>query len=95
MLFQKNWSTQEIPYLDCSSRLAVTNVREVTDFTATTITEQDYDFDRNNRFISTCTHSNATNLISIRSDKPHELKVGDTVIISDVQSTTNTNAKQL
>ena len=72
---------------------AVTNVREVTDFTATTITEQDYDFDRNNRFISTCTHSNATNLISIRSDKPHELKVGDTVIISDVQSTTNTTAK--
>jgi len=72
---------------------AVTNVREVTDFTATSITEQDYDFDRNNRFISTCTHSNATNLISIRSDKPHELKVGDTVIISDVQSTTNTTAK--
>jgi len=72
---------------------AVTNVREVTDFTATTITEQDYDFDRNSRFISTCTHSNATNLISIRSDKPHELKVGDTVIISDVQSTTNTTAK--
>ena len=72
---------------------SITNVREVTDFTATTITEQDYDFDRNNRFISTCTHSNATNLISIRSDKPHELKVGDTVIISDVQSTTNTTAK--
>ena len=72
---------------------AVTNVREVTDFTATTINEQDYDFDRNNRFISTCTHSNATNLISIRSDKPHELKVGDTVIVSDVQSTTNTTAK--
>ena len=72
---------------------ASTNVREDTDFTETSITTADYDFDRNTRFISTCTYSNATNLISIRSDKPHELKIGDTVIVSDVQSSTNTNAK--
>jgi hypothetical protein len=72
---------------------AVTNVREVTDFTETSITTADYDFDRNTRFISTCTYNNSTNLISIRSDKPHGLKLGDTVIISDVQSSTNTNAK--
>ena len=73
---------------------SVNNVREVTDFTATAITTADYDFDRNPRFISTCSYSNATNLISIRSDKPHGLKVGDTIIVSDVQSTTNTNAKE-
>ena len=72
---------------------AVTNIREVTDFTQTSITTADYDFDRNTRFISTCTYNNSTNLISIRSDKPHGLKLGDTVIISDVQSSTNTNAK--
>ena len=72
---------------------SVNNVREVTDFTATSITTADYDFDRNTRFISSCTYSNATNLISIRSDKPHGLKLGDTVIVSDVQSTTNTNGK--
>ena len=65
------------------------NVRETSDFTLTNITTADYDFDRNTRFITTCTYDNGTNLITIRSDKAHNLKNDDIVIISDVSSTTN------
>ena len=36
---------------------ASTNVRNVGDFTRTSISESDYDFDRNPRFISTCSVS--------------------------------------
>ena len=65
------------------------NVRETSDFTLTNITTADYDFDRNTRFITTCTYDNGANLITIRSDKAHNLKNDDIVIISDVTSTTN------
>ena len=65
------------------------NVRETSDFNLTDITTADYDFDRNTRFITTCTYDNGANLITIRSDKAHNLKNDDIVIISDVASTTN------
>ena len=65
------------------------NVRENSDFSLTAIDKADYDFDRNTRFISTCSYNNSTNIITIRSDKPHNLKLNDTVIISNVTSTTN------
>ena len=65
------------------------NVRETSDFNLTNITTADYDFDRNPRFITTCTYDNGANLITIRSDKTHNLKEDDVVIISDVVSTTN------
>ena len=65
------------------------NVRETSDFNLTDITTADYDFDRNTRFITTCTYDNGANLITIRSDKAHNLKNDDIVIISDVTSTTN------
>ena len=65
------------------------NVRENSDFNLTSINKSDYEFDRNTRFITTCTYNNATNLITIRSDKTHNLKLNDTVIITNVTSTTN------
>ena len=70
-----------------------TNVRQTSDFTVTTIDTSDYDYDRNSRFISTCTFNVGTGLITIRSDKNHDLKVGDKIIVSNVKSTTNSNAK--
>ena len=51
------------------------NVRETSDFNLTNIGRSDYDFDRNPRFITTCTYDNGANLITIRSDKPHNLKL--------------------
>ena len=65
------------------------NVRETSDFTLNTIGRSDYDFDRNTRFITTCTYENASNTITIRSDKVHNLKANDIVIINNVTSTTN------
>ena len=71
------------------------NVRETDDHTKTDITRADYDFDRNTRFISTCTYS-AGVISSInspgfnfRSDKPHNLEVGDIIIVSNVTDESN------
>ena len=71
-----------------------TNVRQTSDFTITTIDTSDYDYDRNPRFISSCTFNVGTGVITVRADKPHDLKVGDKVIVSNVTSTTNANAKK-
>ena len=68
-----------------------TNVRQTSDFTLNTITNSDYDYDRNTRFISSCTFSSGTALITIRSDKSHNLKTNDKVIVTNVTSTTNTD----
>ena len=69
-----------------------TTVRQNSDFTLTTLDDTDYDFDRNPRFITTCTFNSANELITIRSDRPHELKLNDKVIVKNVASTTNTVA---
>ncbi len=72
------------------------NVRETADHVKTSITRSDYDFDRNTRFISNCTYdAGGISKIggpgfNIRSDKPHNLQVGDVVIITGVKDTTNT-----
>ena len=70
-----------------------TNVRQDSDFTLTDITTSDYDFDRNTRFITDCTFDSGPATITVRSDKTHNLKVGDTVIITNVTSTTNSSGK--
>jgi len=53
------------------------------------LTLNDFDFERNPRFISAATYSepNAT----IRTEIPHNLKVGDSVIIRNITDTTNPN----
>ena len=74
---------------------ATVNVRETADHVKTSITREDHDFDRNTRFISTCTYdSGSLSAIGgpgfeIRSDKPHNLQKGDIVIITGVKDTTN------
>jgi microcystin-dependent protein len=65
-----------------------TGARGDADFTATTISASDFDYDRNPRFISTCTV--ATNTVTVITEKPHNLQTGELVIIKNVQSTTNT-----
>lgn len=68
-----------------------TGVRDSTDFTLTTINETDYKFNRNLRLIASC--SAALNTITVISELPHNLKVGNYVNIKNVQSSTNTSAK--
>ena len=67
-----------------------TNVTANTDFAKPSITVNDYAFDRNTKFISMLSFDTGTNKVTLRSDKPHNLGVGDQIIIKNVKSTTNT-----
>ena len=57
-------------------------------FSPASITATDYDYDRNPRFINTCSVS--ANVVTVVTELPHELNVGDTVIVRGVTSTDNT-----
>jgi len=65
-----------------------TGARETNDFLVSTIDESDYDFNRNNRFISTCSVSSST--VTVISELPHDLNTGDKIIVKNVTSTDNT-----
>ena len=67
-----------------------TAARTNADFSLATIDNSDYDYKRNHRFISTCTE--ASNVVTTITELPHDLDVGDQVIIKNVSSTTNTSA---
>ena len=68
-----------------------TNVTAAADFSKPTITQSDYAFDRNTRFISQLSFDSGTNEVLVRSDKPHNVNVGDQVIVRNVKSNTNTS----
>ena len=69
-----------------------TNSRFNEDFTRVSIGSTDYDFNRNLRFISYLTYNATTKLVTIRSDKKHNLNVGDQITVKNILSDTNTNA---
>ena len=68
-----------------------TNVTANTDFTKTTLTSNDYGFDRNTRFISMLSFDSGTSKVTARTDKPHNVNVGDQIIVRNVQSSTNSD----
>ena len=68
---------------------SATGIRTDSDIGLGSIDETDYDFDRNPRFISTCTY--AANVVTAITDIPHNLNVGDQVIVRNVTSSTNTS----
>ena len=59
-----------------------------TKFSPTTINSSDYDYNRNPRFISTCSVSSST--VTVISELPHDLNVGDRIIVKNVTSSDNT-----
>ena len=65
-----------------------TGYRNNSDFSVGTLTSSDYDYDRNPRFISTCSVSSST--VTVISEQPHDLDVGDKIIVKNVTSTDNT-----
>ena len=65
-----------------------TGARANTDFSQTTITASDVFFDRNPRFISTC--STSSNTVTVRTEIPHNLNVNDKINILNVESSANT-----
>ena len=73
---------------------STTGVRANTDFTATSIsasnTNGDYDFNRNPRFISACSYNGVSDTVTVVTELPHNLNVGDRVFIRNVTDSTNT-----
>jgi hypothetical protein len=69
-----------------------TGARNNSDFTLTSITNSDYFYNRNQRFISKCVYDSINKIITVTSDLPHNLKVGNQIIIKNVSSSTNTGA---
>jgi len=69
-----------------------TNVRSNSDFGLNTIGTNDYLYNRNTRFISTCTYDSVNAVVTITAEKPHNLQVNDRIILKNIVSTTNTNA---
>jgi hypothetical protein len=67
-----------------------TGPRANTDLTTNTITALDFDFQRNPGLISTCTV--ASNTVTVLTELPHNLKVGDIANIKRVKSSTNLGA---
>ena len=65
-----------------SSSTASSKFPTSTDFTLNTIDEEDYSFNRNPRFISTCSVS--SNTITVVTELPHNLKVDNIVLIKNV-----------
>jgi len=71
---------------------STTGPRANSDLTASIITSLDFDFQRNSRLIATCTYNPTTNVITVLTETPHSLNVGDDVIVKKVKSTTNLGA---
>jgi hypothetical protein len=68
-----------------------TGARSEYDFTLTNITSNDYAYNKNLRLISKC--SQTSNIVTVTTEKPHNLSVGDTVTIKNVQSSTNASGE--
>ena len=66
---------------------STTGVRSNLDFTLTSIASTDYQYNRNPKFISTC--STSSNTVTVISELPHNLNSGDQIVIKNVTSTTN------
>ena len=69
-----------------------TNVSSDSDFTRNQISTDNFDFDRNTRFISNALFvSGSPAKAVIRTEKPHNLNVGDQVIVRNIKCDINQN----
>lgn len=81
-----NAKTPEAGYVIQESN--TTGVRSNSDFSITSITQSDFNYKRNLRYIVTA--STQSNIVTITSERPHNLTVGDIINIKNVKSSTNT-----
>jgi len=54
------------------------------DFSRTSLTASNYDYARNPRFISTCSFDNPSDTVTVISELPHNLNLGDSIIVRNV-----------
>lgn len=64
-----------------------TGIRSDTDINLSSLSTSDYEYNRNPRFISTCSLTSST--VTVISELPHNLQVGDSIIIKNVTDSTN------
>ena len=67
-----------------------TGFRNDDDFFATSITSDDHDYKRNPKYISTCTYDSPSSTVTVTAERPHELNVGDIIVVKGVRSSNNT-----
>jgi hypothetical protein len=70
-----------------------TGYRNNTDFNLSSLSTSDYEYNRNIRFISKCSFNPTTSTVTIISELPHNLQVGDSIIIKNVTDSTNTTGE--
>ena len=68
-----------------------TGYRNNTDPILSTLTVSDYEYNRNSRFISTCSRVSST--VTVISELPHNLQVGDSIIIRNITDSDYTLAE--
>ena len=98
----QNGKTPEAGFILQESSL--TNLRNNKDFFATDVAEgfeinnptqkqkitlNDYEFEKNPRFISTCTFDSVNSIVTVGTELPHNMRVGEKVIIEDVKDDYN------
>ena len=66
-----------------------TGYRNNTDFNLSSLSTSDYEYNRNPRFISTCSFNESTKIVTVVSELPHNLQVGDSIIVKNVTDSTN------
>ena len=64
-----------------------TGIRSDTDINLSSLSTSDYEYNRNPRFISTCSRASST--VTVISELPHNLQVGDSIIIKNVTDSSN------
>ena len=67
-----------------SSSTASSKFPSESDFTLVNLTDSDYSYNRNPRFISTCSYNNITNDVTVVTELPHDLIQGNLVILKDI-----------
>ena len=68
-----------------------TGIRSDTDINLSSLSKSDYEYNRNPRFISKCSRASST--VTVISELPHNLQVGDSIIIKNVTDSTNTTGE--
>ena len=68
-----------------------TGYRNNTDFNLSSLSTSDYEYNRNSRFISKCSRASST--VTVISELPHNLQVGDSIIIKNITDSTNTSGE--
>ena len=59
------------------------------DFNLSVLTRSDYDYNKNPRFISTCSYNDPSRIVTVTSELAHNLQVNDSIIVKNVTSTNN------